>query len=40
MLMLTFSAITYYIVILCLPKVIFLQNVCILFVCGTLFYIL
>jgi hypothetical protein len=37
MLILAFSTITYSIVILCLAKVIFLQNVCILFVCGTLF---
>ena len=39
-LILTFSTIICSIVILCLAKVIFLQNVCILFVCGTLFCIL
>jgi hypothetical protein len=39
MLILAFSTITYSIVILGLAKVIFLQNVCILFVCGTLFNI-
>jgi hypothetical protein len=37
MLILTFSTIMYSIVILCLAKVIFLQNVCIVFVCDTLF---
>jgi hypothetical protein len=40
MLILTFSSIIYSILILCLAKVTFLQNVCILFVSGTLFYIL
>ena len=39
MLILAFSTIIYSIVNLCLAIVIFLQNVCILFVCGTLFYI-
>ena len=40
MVILTLSTIIYSIVIICLVIVIFLQNVCILFVCGTLFYIL
>ena len=39
MVILTLSTIIYSIVIICLVIVIFLQNVCILFVCGTLFYI-
>jgi hypothetical protein len=40
MLILTFNTVIYSIVILCLVKVIFLQNVCVLFVCATLFYVL